>query len=200
MNEASQVAGPAVGSPPPGDSRRPGPSRRRRVLAIGLLGAVLLTSRLVVEPVQVTSESMTPTLRPDDRVLVLRAPFSGDVHRGDVVVVDGTAWERRQPSAAEGPPRASLEGEWLVKRAVALSGDSVALEDGSLVVNGSPVDEPWVDLESVDGTYFGPVTVPQGEVFVLGDDRDRSVDSRTLGPVPLDAVRGRVLTRWWPWG
>ncbi|GAA5024402.1 hypothetical protein GCM10023258_16420 [Terrabacter aeriphilus] len=170
------------------------------MLAIGLLGAVLLTSRLVVEPVQVTSESMTPTLRPDDRVLVLRAPFSGDVHRGDVVVVDGTAWERRQPSAAEGPPRASLEGEWLVKRAVALSGDSVALEDGSLVVNGSPVDEPWVDLESVDGTYFGPVTVPQGEVFVLGDDRDRSVDSRTLGPVPLDAVRGRVLTRWWPWG
>jgi signal peptidase I len=62
------------------------------------------------------------------------------------------------------------------------------------------VDEPWVDLESVDGTYFGPVTVPQGEVFVLGDDRDRSVDSRALGPVPLDAVRGRVLTRWWPWG
>jgi signal peptidase I len=76
---------------------------------------------------------------------------------------------------------------------VAVGGDRVALEYAVLVVNGRPVSEPYVDHSRIDGTYFGPVTVPAGHVFVLGDNRFGSIDSRVYGPVPLDAVTGRVL-------
>ena len=75
--------------------------------------------------------------------------------------------------------------------------ESVGLADGRLMVDGRPVREAYVDLPSVDGVYFGPVTVPAGSVFVLGDDRAASVDSRSFGTVPCDRVVGRVLTRLW---
>jgi signal peptidase I len=85
----------------------------------------------------------------------------------------------------------------MVKRVVALAGDRVGLADGRLVVNGQRQSEDYVDLASVDSVYFGPEVVPAGSVFVLGDDRADSVDSRDYGPVPLDRVLGRVLWRLW---
>jgi signal peptidase I len=80
---------------------------------------------------------------------------------------------------------------------VALAGDRVGLADGRLVVNGHRRPEAYVDLASVDGVYFGPEVVPAGSVFVMGDDRADSVDSRDFGPVALDRVLGRVLWRLW---
>ena len=90
------------------------------------------------------------------------------------------------------------DGGLLLKRAVALGADEVSIEDGVLLVNGVPVDEPYVDLSRVDGNYFGPRVVPAGSVFVLGDNRADSVDSRDFGPVPLTALVGRVRLRLWP--
>ncbi len=72
------------------------------------------------------------------------------------------------------------------------------MRDGRLFVNGKRVVEPYVVHAEVDGTYFGPVTVPEGQVFVLGDNRADSVDSRDFGAVGSDRLLGTVLVRLWP--
>jgi signal peptidase I len=86
----------------------------------------------------------------------------------------------------------------LVKRVVGVGGDRVGLEDGELVVNGATVAEPYVNHRLLDGVYFGPVTVPAGRLFVMGDNRTDSTDSRSFGPVGGDAVVGRVVGRIFP--
>jgi signal peptidase I len=134
-----------------------------------------------VQIVRVDAESMTPTLEPGDLLLVDRT--DPDIARRDVVVAES--------------PR---DGSLLVKRVVALGGDTVGLEDGVLVVNGSPVCEPGIDPALIDGSYFGPVTVPEGSVFLLGDHRDGSIDSREFGAVPSSAVDGEVMGRLFPPG
>jgi signal peptidase I len=85
-----------------------------------------------------------------------------------------------------------------VKRVVGLPGDQVGLEDGVLVVNGEPRCESGIDPAPLDGVWFGPVTVPEGRVFLLGDSREHSIDSRDFGPVELDDVVGVVQVRVWP--
>jgi signal peptidase I len=81
---------------------------------------------------------------------------------------------------------------------VGVAGDSIGIADGVLVVNGKPLRESFVDYNLTDATYFGPVHVPAGQVFVLGDNRSDSIDSRTFGPVPADDIVGRVVARIWP--
>jgi signal peptidase I len=125
---------------------------------------------------------MAPTLLAGQHVLAEKVSrHGGDWQRGDVVAL------RRTP-----------QSDLLVKRIVGLAGDRVALQDGRLVVNGDRVDEPWTDESAVDSVYFGPVTVPAGSLFVLGDDRANSRDSRAFGPVPASAVLSRVDAVIWP--
>jgi signal peptidase I len=145
------------------------------VVPLLVLAAVLLLTAL--EPLRVSSQSMRPTLEAGDQVLVdklsvhWRPPAEGEL----IVFRDP---ERR---------------ELVVKRVVARSGRTVAIEDAVLVVDGTPQHEPQVDLSRIDSTYFGPVTVPPDAVFVLGDNRSESIDSRTYGAVPLENVVGRVV-------
>lgn len=134
---------------------------------------------LPVEAVVVRSASMDPTLHDGDRLLLHHG--HDDLHRGDIV-------------ALSDPDGSGL----LVKRIVAVGSDTLAIEDGVLVVGGSRVDEPWTDPRDLDGVYLGPLVVPAGEVFVLGDNRAESVDSRHFGPVPVGAVVGRIVARLWP--
>jgi signal peptidase I len=148
-------------------------------LVLVLVVAAVVSGVLPVRVLRVESDSMSPTLDAGDLVLVARGP--GDLRRGDVVVV-------RHPGT----------GEELVKRAVALGGDTVRLDDGVLVVDGSAVCEPAIDPDRIDGVFSGTTTVPDGAVFVLGDDRRDSIDSRDFGPVDLDDVLGHVLARAWP--
>ena len=161
---------------------RPRPPRSLRPLLVALpVVLLLLTGRFVAEPFAVASSSMTPTLRDGDEVLGEKLwPHLRGLRRDDLVVF-----------------RAPGTNTLMVKRVVGLAGDTVALADGGLVVNGRPVPEAYVDLPAVDGVYYGPVTVPAATVFVLGDDRANSVDSRSFGPVARDRVVGRVLTRLW---
>ena len=86
-------------------------------------------------------------------------------------------------------------GATYVKRVVALGGQRVEIRDGVLFVDRRPRRESYVDHDLVDGFFFGPAFVPAGAVFVLGDDRGDSEDSRDFGPVPADQVVGRVVLR-----
>ena len=127
---------------------------------------------------------MVPTLQPGAVLLIDKLTYlAREPRRGDVVVATD--------------PR---NGASIVKRVVAVGGDSVGIENGSLVVNGSSVVEKYIDNDNMGGFYFGPDVVPDGTVFVLGDNRDTSEDSRTFGPIDVDDIDGRVLTTIWPLG
>jgi signal peptidase I len=145
---------------------------------------VLLLRAFVAEPFGLPTSSMTPTLRPGEHVIVNKLAYRfGDPRRRDLVVF-----------------RAPEPGGLMLKRIVALGGDRVALEDGVLQVNGRAVAEQFVDRRLVDSVYFGPVRVPRGAVFVMGDRRSDSLDSRTFGSVARRSIVGRVDLRIWPPG
>ena len=156
------------------------PGRLHRVLlstaiAVGALLAVAgLTGTLSLATVE--SDSMAPTYCPGGRVVVWSPGASAGAERGDVV----TARDPRGPGT-------------LLKRVAAVGGQRVEVRDGVLFVDGRPVHEPYVDQSTVDGTYFGPVVVPDGDVFLLGDGREHSVDSREFGPVERADLTGKVL-------
>ncbi len=153
---------------------------RRTATPIALV-ALVVGVLFALQPIRVHANSMQPTLRSGDEIvidrlsLVLRAP-----HRGEIVVAN------------------SPQGGLVVKRVAAVGGDSVGIEDGVLVVNGRRKRERYVNYASIDGVYFGPVDVPAGDVFLLGDNRGNSEDSRDFGAVPEDDVVGRLLVRVWP--
>jgi signal peptidase I len=144
------------------------------LLVAGMLLVGLLTGTITVATV--ASSSMEPTVCTGDRVLLWHAGVPDQVERGDVVTLTGPD--------GRGP---------LLKRVVALEGQRVEVYDGRLLVDGRRQVESYLDLESVDGTFFGPVTVGPGRVFVLGDRREFSVDSRSFGDVPREDLTGRVL-------
>lgn len=145
----------------------------------------------VAEPMYVPSESMAPTLQVGDRVLTnkLAYDFLSDPERGDLVVFEDTGKNKNEDT---------------VKRVIGLPGDEISVEDGTLLVNGSPPHEPYLDTE--EGTTqetptletFGPVFVPKDHVFVMGDNRGNSADSRVFGPVPLNNIKGEAFVRFWP--
>lgn len=159
--------------------------RSLSLLAVFLLPPVLLLGGLkpfVADVFRISSDSMAPTFGAGDHVLVDKLSYRlGRPGRGDLVVLT-------EPES----------GEILLKRLAGVPGDTLALEEGSLVLNGRRQPEPYLDAELGDGLYYGPVTVPAGHVFVLADVRVNTVDSRTLGPIPEDELVGRVVLRLWP--
>lgn len=87
-----------------------------------------------------------------------------------------------------------IDGRTAIKRVIAQEGQSVAIRDALLYVDDVVVPEPFIDHSRIDATYFGPVEVPAGSVFVLGDNRGVSIDSRDFGAIPLTAIQGTLLT------
>ncbi|MEV7311868.1 signal peptidase I [Streptomyces microflavus] len=196
-------------------------SRRRRILVVGVAVAVvaLLFSAFVVQPFLIPSGSMEPTLRVGDRVLVnkLAYRFGSGPERGDVVVFDGTGSFVREdldenPVAALARGAASSLGlaepadTDFVKRVVGVGGDRVVCCDarGRLRVNGVPVDETYLHPgDTASGAPFD-IVVPQGTLWMMGDHRSRSSDSRDHlgspggGMVPVERVTGRVDWLGWP--
>jgi len=152
---------------------------------------ILISARAVLfDPVRVDGRSMLNTFRDDEIMLVDRTAyaFSGP-KRGDVVICyypDDYYVSRDVAYASR------------VKRVVAVAGDVIFTENGVLYVNGEPVDEPYVSAENAGGAEIGsretPVTVSEGCVFVLGDNRRESADSRRgdVGEIPLCRVAGKV--------
>jgi signal peptidase I len=165
------------------------PGARRRVglqlVAVALIALAVVVVRLtVVAPVRIASESMLPTLDVGDVVLVTQAsPGAADLERGDLVLF-----------------RSPADGRPTLKRVMGLPGDVLVIKDGRLYVNSRLVEEPYVDHEVIDGYYSRSHRVPTDTVFVLGDNRGNSIDSRDYGSVATSLIQGRVLARVWPFG
>ena len=191
------------------------------VLVIAL-GLSLLIKTFLVQAFYIPSESMENTLLAGDRVLVSKltpGPFS--LHRGDIVVfADPGGWLQPQPKAPESPLRSVVRdtltfvgllpadsGEHLIKRIIGLPGDTVACCDsqGRVTVNGVPVDEPYLFPGNRPSEIDFSVTVPAGRLWVMGDHRSLSEDSRFHrdqhgGTVPISDVVGRAFVIVWPPG
>lgn len=163
---------------------------RRQVLPVLAWVLVALVLRaLVVEPRWIPSGSMLPTLQLQDRVLVekLRPRLGQTLPVGTVVVF------KAPPAlvAAGYDPDAAL-----IKRVVAQPGDTIEVREGTLWRNGQPAQPDWA-AEPMDYS-FGPVTVPPGDLLVLGDNRNASLDSHLWGPLPQANVLGTAIWRYWP--
>jgi signal peptidase I len=142
----------------------------------------LLINVFVGQATRVEGQSMEPNLHSEQRLVVekLSYHFHGP-QRFDIVVL-------KVPSQGE---------ELLIKRVVGLPGETVEIKDGGVYINGEILDEPFIDEYTQPGRH-DQVTVPPLHVFVLGDNRDRSNDSRSFGPVPIENVIGRAWLSYWP--
>jgi signal peptidase I len=186
------------------------------LLTAGLL--VGLVRVFVVQTFVIPSGSMEPGLQVGDRVVVSRLDYRfGPVHRGDVVVFDGDgvfapadppssllARLGRDVARALGSPAGETD---FVKRVLGVAGDRVACCDdqGRITVNGRPLDEPYVYPGDEPSSVTFDQVVPPGKLWMMGDHRSSSADSRDHlgdpggGMVPVDRVIGRVVAVWWPW-
>lgn len=152
----------------------------RATVTVALAVAVVLAAATVratlVVPVRVAGDSMEPSVGHGAVVWVWRPHRTpADLDRGDLVVF-------RDPT-----------GALALKRVVGLPRERVSVLDAVVHVDGRALDEPYADLEGVDGLYTAEVEVPVGHVFLLGDNRGPSVDSLTYGTVPTERLLGRVL-------
>jgi signal peptidase I len=170
---------------------KPGRRWRRTILEwLGVIGGgiaiALLVEAFLIQAFWIPSPSMEPTLDVGDRVLVNKLSYKlHDVHRGDVVVFT------RPPGASTGE-----DGEIkdLIKRVIAIGGDTIEGREGNVYVNGERIDENY--LEPGTPTDNLPLmTIPDGQVFVMGDNRTNSEDSRVFGPIDEDAIVGRAFIR-----
>jgi len=178
-----------------------GPRRRRRMrtlaqTAVTILVAVLLAflvRAFVFQTFWIPSASMTPTLGVYDRVLVQKAFYSWrDVREGDIVVFSHPPLDN-----CPGP-----QGD-LVKRVIALPGQTIYSSGNSIYINGRLLAEPYLPhddplgLPIPDASRQHPYRVPPGEFYMLGDNRASSCDSRYWGPIKGSSIVGKVVLDWW---
>lgn len=172
-------------------------------IVFALLLALFIRS-FIVQAFKIPSGSMIPTLQVGDHILVnklsygIRSPFWGSyllnfkkANRGDVVVFIF-------------PEDRSKD---FIKRVVGIEGDMVEIRQKIVYINGKPLEDPHAHFEGDQperGVFnvrdnYGPKQVPENHIFVMGDNRDRSYDSRYWGYVNLDAVKGRAFLIYWSW-
>ena len=155
------------------------------LIAIGSVVLALVLRMLLVQSFYIPSGSMEGTLTINDRVLVNKLSYQfSEPSTGDVVVFSRPA---------------NLGGDIdnLIKRVVAVGGDTVEGRDGVVFRNGVALDESHLNPGTLTST-FAPVTIPADHVWVMGDSRSNSSDSRMFGPIPLDSVIGRSFVQIWP--
>jgi signal peptidase I len=219
----------------PGDTPKPKGETKRKHPFLSFLGEIpglilmalvlaILIKTFLVQAFYIPSPSMVPTLKPDDRVLVTRIPYYfHDPERGDIVVFE-------DPNPSDAPDRGVIGGalHWLIqkigvekpdnedfiKRVIGLPGDTVSVKHGDVFVNGEQLKEPYLTQSTRWPEGVGKVTVPEGMLFVMGDNRGNSLDSRYglgvrdpeqggVGFIPIDSVIGKAFVIVWPtdrWG
>jgi signal peptidase I len=190
--------------------------RGRRLLvesALLVVTAVVLAVALratVAEAFRIPSASMEPQLDVGDRVVVSRLAYRlHDPRRGDVVVFDCPQAAGCAPAPHEGLPVKAVhtvleavllrepQPEEYIKRVIGLPGDTVEGKDGAVYVDGRRLVEPYLPAGTVTSD-FGPETVRPGHLWLMGDNRGNSSDSRVFGQVDRHTVVGRALFRIWP--
>lgn len=152
-----------------------------------LLAAFVLAQGIrtfVIQPYVVPTGSMIPTIQIGDRVLANKFIYRfGKPKPGDIIVFDDLSG--RTPT--------------LIKRVIATEGQTVDIRDGAVWVDGKRLNEPYVHGQSTQpGPVALPVTIPPDHVWVMGDNRNNSADSRWIGPQPLSAVEGEAFLTYWP--
>jgi signal peptidase I len=170
------------------------------VTIVGAILIVLAIKQWVINPYRIPSSSMEPTLhcaRPasgceasfSDRVLACRFCYHlWSPKRGDIIVF-------RTPPQAE---RECGSGGVFVKRLIGLPGETWSERNGFVYINGKKLDEPYVHDDRRDVESFGPVKIPEGHYFMMGDNRSGSCDSRRWGTVAKSALIGKVIATYWP--
>lgn len=173
------------------------------LLAVGL---ALVIQTFLIQAFFIPSGSMAPTLEIGDRVLVEKVTYRfRDPRRGEIVVFrrPGAEWNEGIGGALRNllqglglaEPDAEID---LIKRIIGLPGETVAIRDGVVQIDGAPLTEPYARVDTRD---YGPVTVPGGQYFMLGDNRPNSDDSRFgIGTVPEENLIGRAFLILWPPG
>lgn len=140
--------------------------------------AVTVSFLFFVQNVKVAGASMDSTLANGDLLVASRS--NKDIQRGDIVVVDST-----------------VLNEAIIKRVIAVAGDEFTFKDNVVFVNGEKIDESYIHEEMVGNPDF-TITIPEGTVWVMGDNRNNSGDSRFIGAVPMEEVSGEVMARFFP--
>lgn len=156
----------------------------------GAIGIALIVRAFLLASFFIPSPSMTPTLHNGDRVLVNKLAYRmHDVHRGDVVVFE------RPPELKDAP-----EVKDLIKRVIGLPGETVEFRDGRILIDGHLLDEPYLPAgtQTLAKTKGETITVEEGDVLVLGDNRENSKDGRFFGPISQKLIVGRAFVLYFP--
>lgn len=179
------------------------------ILAVVVILVAAGTRALVAQAFYIPSASMEPQLQINDRVVVSKLAY--DLHaprRGDIIVFRAPPGLEKKPASQNDPLLRALgdaaqavglasSGTDLIKRVVALPGETVEARAGRVRINDRILIEPYLPAGTLTSS-FGPYVVPRGYLWVMGDNRDNSEDSRYFGAVPESSVVGRAVWRVWP--
>jgi len=142
----------------------------------------LLVQNYAFAQTEVRNISMQTTLYEGQRLIEDKISYQFESpSRGDIVIINGPESEMR-----------------LIKRVIGLPSDVIDMKDGEVYVNGEKLNEPYVKGTTSSKGLELPYTVPEGHLFVMGDNRERSMDSRELGPIARSSIEGRAIFRLWP--
>lgn len=183
----------------------------------------LLVKYFLGTPTIVKQTSMVPTFQPNDRLILNRLyrTFKTTPQRGDIITfeaptVSNSAGEKvdlENPVAKYTNKTNGLVSKFFynvveitkrsyIKRVIGLPGDHVEIKDGSVYINGEKLEEDYlssdVKTESVNGGQYLDIIVPEKTVFVMGDNRPDSIDSRKFGCIPYEKIEGKIVLRFWP--
>ncbi len=198
MEESTPEASELVSEEETGHS--PGRVLRDWILVVVIaLGAAFLVRVYVLQQFYISGPSMESTLYENNRVLVNKLSYRlHDIRRSDVVVFD-----RITTSGGV------IAHDDLIKRVIGIAGDTVEIKDCKVLVNAKEIQEPYLDesvlalpnaVERCRVIDMKPITVPKNQLFVMGDNRPESFDSRSFGTIPKHLVVGRAFAIVWPFG
>ncbi|MBW7473208.1 signal peptidase I [Paenibacillus oenotherae] len=150
-------------------------------LSVAVVAALLIQNYAFAQT-EVRNVSMQGTLYEGQRLIEDKITYHFySPERGEIVIINGPEADKR-----------------LIKRVIGLAGDVLDLRDGKVYINDTLLEEPYVRGETLPSSVAFPFTVPADSVFVMGDNRMRSEDSRTIGAIPLTSIEGRAIFRLWP--
>lgn len=186
-------------------SRRKGKKSVWREYAEALIIALLLAlviRTFIVQAFKIPSESMLDTLQVGDHLLASKFAYGLKIPFTDTYIYKGSDPQRGDIIIFKYPNDPSVD---YIKRVVGVPGDVIEVRDKQLYRNGQPVKETYIRHTDPRGTEplrdnYAPVTVPEGKYFVMGDNRDNSLDSRFWGFVDRDAIRAKAWRIYWSWG
>lgn len=160
-----------------------------QVIFLSLIISLVLRN-FVVEAREIPSESMVPTFQVGDRLIVDKIIYkTNNLHREDIIVFAPTPEAQAQMDI-------KYKNEDLIKRIIGIPGDKIQIADSKVFVNDKPLTETY--LAEKPNYTFGPVIVPKDSLFVLGDNRNHSLDSHYWGFLPIKNIKGKAFFRYWP--